>query len=76
MVEPASPVPPVPGVGDEPGVGLQLVRVAVHHGGQVVVAAALGAEPVGSSVADFQAYLARQREFTSALIREAGITAD
>lgn len=37
---------------------------------------ALGAEPVGSSVEDFRAYLARQREFTSTLIREAGITAD
>ena len=37
---------------------------------------ALGAEPVGSSVEEFRTYLARQREFTSALIREAGITAD
>jgi tripartite-type tricarboxylate transporter receptor subunit TctC len=37
---------------------------------------ALGAEPVGSSVEEFRTYLARQRDFTSALIREAGITAD
>ncbi len=38
--------------------------------------AALGAEPVGSSTPDFAAFLAQQRDFTGALIREAGITAD
>ena len=37
---------------------------------------ALGAEPVGSSTEDFRAYLAAQRAFVTALIREAGITAD
>jgi len=54
----------------------EAVLAALHDEGVRARLAAAGAEPVGSSTAEFTAFLARQREFTGTLIREAGITAD
>lgn len=65
--------------------GLPAAALARLHGGclhalaDAVVRqrlAALGAEPLGTSPADFAAFLARDRSVMAALVKEAGITAD